>query len=189
MTRDPHPWASDLHLLHDQVWQRLTRGVGDRHAPSRHPTLATVTPDGMPRARMVVLRRADPTARTLDVHTDIRSTKVAELMATPFAALHVWDGSAHLQIRAEAEVTITTGTDVAEIWNRVPMPSRSSYGGTPAPGTPITDSLEYEKMADPDRFAVLQLRITVLDILHLGKDHRRARFERALGWKGEWLAP
>ncbi len=151
--------------------------MGDRHPPARHPTLATVTPEGLPRARTVVLRRADAASGTLDVQTDIQSTQVAELQATPFAALHVWNGSAHLQIRAEVEVMIASGEDVADIWARVPQPSRSSYGGTPAPGRPIIDSLDYEKLADPDRFAVLRLRIMALHILHLGPAHRRARFE------------
>lgn len=163
--------------------------MGDRHAPARHPTLATVTPDGRPRARTVVLRRADASAGTLDVHTDLESPKVAELRATPFAALHVWDGSAHLQIRAEVEVMIASGQEVADIWAGVPQTSRSSYGGTPGPGISIADSLDYAKHSDPNRFAVLQLHILTLDILHLGPVHRRARFERHSAWQGEWLAP
>lgn len=189
MTDALHPWASDLPALYSQVWQRLVRGVGDRHSPSRHPTLATVTPEGRPRARTVVLRRADRLSGTLDIHTDLRSAKVAELQATPFASLHVWDGSAHLQIRAEADVTIASGADVAEIWVRVPETSRSSYGGTPVPGSPIDDGLAYTRLAEPARFAVLQLRITAIDVLHLGREHRRARFERAGEWQGVWLSP
>ena len=114
---------------------------------------------------------------------------MTELQATPFAALHVWDGSAHLQIRAEAEVTIASGNAANDIWMGVPERSRSSYGGEPAPGSVIDDSLAYARQANPDRFAVLQLHIVALDVLHLGKDHRRARFERALTWKGVWLSP
>jgi pyridoxamine 5'-phosphate oxidase len=109
MKSDPHPWASDLAGLHSEVWLRLTRGVHDRHAPARHPTLATVSPDGRPQARTVVLRAADKAAGTLDIHTDLRSAKVADLRATPFAALHVWDAAAHLQLRLEAQFTLLTG--------------------------------------------------------------------------------
>ena len=42
MTTDPHAWAANLDTLYAQVWARLVRGVGDRHAPARHPTFATV---------------------------------------------------------------------------------------------------------------------------------------------------
>jgi pyridoxine/pyridoxamine 5'-phosphate oxidase len=64
MTTVLHPWAADLSDLHAQVWTRLMRGVRDRRASSRHPTLATVTPDGKPQARTVVLRAADISAGT-----------------------------------------------------------------------------------------------------------------------------
>ena len=189
MKPDLHPWAADLSLLYAEVWTRLTRGVHDRHAPARHSTLATVTPDGRPQARTVVLRAADKLAATLDIHTNIQSAKVQELRATPFAALHVWDASAHLQLRLEARVTILTGQDVAAIWAGVPAASRLSYGSSPAPGQPIAQALAYSKEPDPSCFAVLRLTVSTTDALHLGPNHRRARFDRTDGWAGEWLAP
>ena len=189
MKADPHPWASDLAQLHAEVWLRLSRGVHDRHAPARHPTLATVSPDGRPQARTVVLRAADKAAGTVDIHTDLRSAKVGDLRATPFAALHVWDASAHLQLRLEAQVTLLTGQDVAAIWNRVPEASRGAYGSMPAPSEPILQALDYTKAADPSSFAVLRLEILAVDALHLGPNHRRARFDRDNGWAGAWLAP
>ncbi len=188
-TPDPHPWASSLSEIYAQVWMRLLRGVRDRRAPTRHPTLATVTPDGRPQARTVVLRAADKQTGSLEIHTDLHSTKVVELIAVPFASLHVWDASAHLQLRLEANVIILKDEDVAEIWARVPEPSRLSYGGSPAPGQPISGALAYNKIADPASFAVLQLNIQTIDVLHLGPSHRRARFDRYSNWAGAWLAP
>ena len=189
MKADPHPWACDLSQLYAEVWARLTRGVHDRHAPARHPTLATVTPEGRPQARMVVLRAADKPAGTLDIHTDLRSAKVGDLRVTPFAALHVWDAAAHLQLRLEAQVTLLTGLDVAAIWASVPAVSRLSYGSTPAPGQPIAQALDYTKAADATSFVVLRLQISTVDALHLGPNHRRARFDRQNEWSGAWLAP
>lgn len=182
-------WASDLALLHAEVWRQLTRGVHDRHASARHPTLATVSPDGRPQARTVVLRAADKTAGMLAIHTDLRSAKVTDLRATPFVALHIWDTSAHLQVRIEAHVTILTGPDVAATWQGVPEASRGAYGTTPAPGQPIAQALDYAKAADSACFAVLQLRLSTIDALHLGQNHRRARFDRQNDWAGTWLAP
>ena len=189
MKADPQPWACDLSQLYAEVWTRLTRGVHDRHAPARHPTLATVSPEGRPQARTVVVRATDKVAGTLDIHTDIQSAKVQELRATPFAALHVWDASAPLQLRLETRVTILTGQDVAAIWAGGPAASRMSYGSSLAPGQPIVQAPAYSKEPDPSCFAVLRLTVSTTDALHLGPNHRRARFDRTDGWAGEWLAP
>ena len=189
MEHDPHPWATSLDTLHGQVWALLVRGVRDRRASTRHLTLATVTFDGLPAARTVVLRAANKEFATLDVHTDLHAGKVKDVRATPFAAIHVWDASAHLQIRLKADVTMLTGDDVAGLWSRVPEGSRQAYGGTPQTGKPISDSLAYHKDPDPTSFVVLRLSITQMDILHLGLRHRRACFERSDQWVGQWLAP
>ncbi len=189
MNADPHPWACDLVPLYAEVWTRLTRGVHDRHAPARHPTLATVTPQGRPRARTVVLRAADKATGTLDIHTDLRSSKIADLRATPFAELHVWDTSAHLQLRIEAHVKILSGEEVQATWRAIPEASRLSYGSDPAPGQPIARSLDYTKTSDPDSFVVLRLVVDSVDALHLGQNHRRAKFDRHDSWAGIWLVP
>ena len=189
MTADPHAWASELRTLHAQVWARLSRGVHDRHAAARHPTLATVGTDGRPQARTVVLRAADAASGTLHLYTDRHSAKVAELRATPLAALHVWDASAHLQLRIDAEVTISTGAEIAGVWASVPEASRYAYSSTATPGRPIPEALAYTKTPDPATFALLCLNVEAIDALHLGRDHRRARFERRDDWAGQWLVP
>jgi pyridoxamine 5'-phosphate oxidase len=186
---DPHPWASDLETLHAQVWARLTRGVRDRHAPSRHPTFATVSPDGQPEARTVVLRSADMTAGTLDVHTDLRSAKIAALRINPRAALHVWDHSAHLQTRINVQVTILTGDAVAHYWEKLPEAGRANYGTTPAPGEPISQSLDYIKKPDQSIYAVLSCKVQNVDVVHLGPQHRRASFDYTKNRAAQWLVP
>jgi pyridoxamine 5'-phosphate oxidase len=189
MTTDQHAWAAKLTTLHAHVWTRLTRGVNDRHAPARHPTLATVGTDGVPQARTVVLRAADPEPGTLTLYTDRHSAKVAELRANPLAALHIWDAAAHLQIRIEAAVTIGTGAESAGVWAGVPEASRYAYSSTATPGQPIPEALAYTKTPDPAAFALLCLSVEAIDALHLGRDHRRARFERRDDWAGQWLVP
>lgn len=184
-----HPWAETLPQLHDHLWSRLIRGVHDRHAPARHPTLATVSPSGMPQARTVVLRGADKQAATLTLYTDVHSDKVKALHTTPVAALHVWDATAHLQTRIEANVTVLTGDAAHEHWKRVPEHSRSAYSCGPAPGEPITDALAYTKTPDQQAFAVLLLQVNTIDALHLGPKHRRALFTREDGWAGQWVVP
>lgn len=180
-------WFETLEGVHAHVWARLAAGVADRTAPAREVVLATTSPTGWPEARTVVLRGA--AAGVLEVHTDLHSAKVASLRADPRAALHVWDAGAALQIRIEARVSIHSGAEVADTWARVPDPSRQSYGVTPPPGQPIADALAYVKKPDAATFAVLRCAVEAIDAVHLGSQHRRARFERLGGWAGQWLAP
>lgn len=189
MKRDLHQWADDLDNLRAEIWRRLKRGVHDRRASARYPTLATVSAKGLPQQRTVVLRAADEGAATLRVYTDLHSGKIADLRACPVAALHIWDNAAHLQMRLQARVSILTGPEVAHIWAQLPEAARLSYGSTPSPGTALANALAYEKHPSEAAFAVLHLELQDMDILHLGPQHRRARYQRSDSWQGHWCAP
>ncbi len=178
----------ELAALLEDIWQRLGRGVADRRAAARHPVFATQAGSGGGEARVVVLRGVDRGDATLEVHTDARSGKVADLACVPRATLLVWDARARLQMRLRAEVTVTRG-DAAR-WARVPGPARRAYGGAPAPGTPIPAPDAYTPAPDPAQFAVLACRLEEIDALRLDDaGHRRALFLRAEGWRGQWLVP
>ncbi|MFN3824871.1 MAG: pyridoxamine 5'-phosphate oxidase family protein [Pseudorhodobacter sp.] len=171
----------------DEAWMRLARGVTNRRSPSRHPTFVTVSPEGWPEARTVVLRGADRGAARLEVHTDLATAKVAALRANPRAALHIWEPRADLQIRAALRVEIVPQAEGR--WDRIPEASRAAYGTIPAPGTEIASAFDYEKPVDSVRFAALICTVEMFDLVHLGPRHRRARFAAADGWQGQWLAP
>ncbi len=189
MHPEQHDWARSLDGLHDQVWKRLARGVADRRAPGRHPTLATVDAQGMPQARTVVLRAADREAATLRVYTDRTADKVEEVRNTPWAAIHIWDNVAHLQMRLSATVTILTGEPVLPVWSQLSDHARRCYGFQPGSGAPLADGLDYDRWPDPGAFAILQLQLEQIEALHLGHHHRRARFRRDDQWGGQWLVP
>jgi len=189
MLHNPHPWTTTLEGLHTEVWTRLVRGVHDRRAAARHPTLATVAPSGAPQLRTVVLREADRARARLRVYTDAQSAKVAELRARAQAALHVWDSGAHLQMRLSASVTILTGEAVADLWDQLSNGARLAYGSEPAPGQPLPEALAYRKLPDLGAFVVLDFSVEEMDILYLGAQHRRARFTRKDDWSGVWCAP
>lgn len=189
MSLSPHPWATELTTMHTHIWLLLMRGVADRRAAARHPTLASVTPDNRPKARTVVLRAADKGSAWLDIHTDKRAKKVAELTANPFTTLHIWNSSAHLQIRFEARAYFLTERQTAEIWVRVPEGSRAAYRTMPPPSSPIEDALAYKEVTDLNEFGVIRFEIDMIDALHLGPQHRRARFCRGDNWAGQWLVP
>lgn len=182
-------WYETLEGLFGQAKQVLSQGVSDRRAPARNLTMATVSPEGWPEARTVVLRAFDGAAMTLDVHTDLTSNKISSLAANARAAFHVWEPDLKVQLRNSCEVEVLKGEAVRPLWEKVPDPSRQSYGITPPPGTPIGDALAYVKEPDPATFAVLRCEIAHIDVVHLGYQHRRAMFARFNAWTGQWLSP
>ena len=179
-------WFETLDGTERRVWQMLGRGVAD--SPARHPVLATRGVDAGAETRVVVLRRVDAEARRLEVHTDVRSGKVAELRADPACALLVWDAKASLQMRLRAVADIIVGD--AEAWARIPPGAQRVYGGSPAPGARLAYPQDHKPYATLEAFARIVLEVREVETLYLGADlHRRARFERDKDWSGVWLAP
>lgn len=186
MMGDPGPELADWPAF---VWAILAAGVRDAGAAARLPVMATQGAAGWPEARTVVLRAADAGAGTLDVHTDVLSTKVAELRVTPRATLHVWDAAAAMQIRLRCDVAVLSGAAVRAAWDLVPDLSRLSYGAVPPPGSAVAGPGDFVSRPGAARFAVLRCAVVAMDLLHLGRPHRRAGFARADGWRGQWLVP
>ncbi|WP_108815643.1 pyridoxamine 5'-phosphate oxidase family protein [Loktanella sp. Alg231-35] len=182
-------WFETTQGTWDALWATLARGVADADHPARRPTFATVSSDGWPEARTIVLRSADPQAAEITVHTDLFSDKIKSLTKTPRAALHVWDESQQLQIRLQTEVSIQSGAKTSALWDKIPDHAQQSYGVTPSPGTVIDGALGYLKEPDPATFALLICRVMHVDAVHLGAVHRRVSFSRARHWDGQWLSP
>lgn len=182
-------WFTTHAGIWNKLWQVLERGVADGQHPARLPGFATVSPEGWPEMRTVVLRTADREAGVVSVHTDLFSDKIASLRKNPRAALLIWDKDEALQIRLSCDVAIASGDAVRALWERVPDHAQQSYGVTPPPGTVIPDALSYDKTPDPASFAVLTCRIVVIDAVHLGAAHRRVRFTRDGDWQAVWLSP
>jgi hypothetical protein len=182
-------WFETTKGTWDQMWSILARGVADAKHPARRPTFATVSPQGWPEARTVVLRSADPATCEVTVHTDLYSDKIKSLTATPRTALHIWVPEQDVQIRLQAEVIIQSGDATRALWDRIPDHAQQSYGVTPPPGTVIATALDYLKEPDPATFAVLVCALTDIDVVHLGTDHRRVSFSRVRHWQGQWLSP
>ncbi len=182
-------WFTTLDGLRARAWGMLARGVADARHPCRLPTVCTVSPDGWPEARTMVLRSADQGAAVVTLHTDLQSGKLASLQANPRVALHVWLRPQALQIRLQAEVTVQSGADVRPLWDKIPDHAQQSYGVTPPPGAPIGAALDYVKQPDPATFAVLSCRVMQIDLVHLGDQHRRAAYSRSDDWAGQWLSP
>jgi pyridoxine/pyridoxamine 5'-phosphate oxidase len=182
----------DLATFEAACWSHLVRAAADKRAAFNTLVLSTIGLDGAPSARTVVLRRVDRTLRTVHIHTDTRSQKIAELRHAPSVALVGWDPRAHLQVRLVGEASIHLGDPIAaDGWARSHAGARRLYAQATAPGTPIATPADFDPPEDTEAgfecFTVLVIGITALEALQLGRvGHRRARFTATAA---SWLAP
>jgi pyridoxamine 5'-phosphate oxidase len=185
------------------AWRLLVRGGADRRSPLHTPVVASVDAAGLPQARVMVLRKADPADATLRFHTDARSPKVVQLDGKPVSVL-AYHAAEQVQLRISG--TARTGRSVAEvdaIWDQSTPFARRCYLAEQPPGTPLPGPASglpawiEGQQPTPDQllparpnFAVLWVEVTAIDWLHLANSgHRRAVFRADEGWTGEWLAP
>jgi pyridoxamine 5'-phosphate oxidase len=166
-------------------------------------TLATAGADGVPSARMLLLRGVDQ--RGFVFYTNYESRKAAELAANPRAALVFWWGELQRQVRVEGRVQRTSHEESAAYFRTRPPGSRLGAWASP------------QSRVIPSR-AVLDERVAELAARHPGGDiplppfwggyrlvpevvelwqgrpnrlHDRLRYTRAPGggWRIERLAP
>lgn len=181
MTAAPtSPPPDDLEAILADCWTTLRRAVVDRRHPFRLPTLAT-TDHGIPDARTVVLRSADPDTWTIACHTDRRSPKFHQLAQHPQCAWVFYDPNARTQLRINTNASLHTDDTIADAaWAASHPGARDCYRAvrppsTPAPGpaAPEPDQTESGR----DRFAVVRARVLSIDWLFLHHaGHRRALF-------------
>lgn len=168
-------------------WRLLRDAAFSRTATERQLALATVSPDGHPQVRTVVLRSANQDTGRLTIFTDVQSRKVTELSARPEAEILFWSEDNRVQLRLKAKIEVLNNTDA---WKNLNDEGRLSYGKLPVPGTPIERADGFKVTSDPAAFAVLSCDLRAMDVLYLGDQHKRAVFERAGdGWAGTWIVP
>ena len=166
-------------------------------------TIASATSDGVPSARLVVLRGLQ---RGLAFFTDLTSDKGAELAANPRAAavLH-WLRPVHRQVRVAGPVEPVTEEEANEYWRTRPAATRrnaaASYQSSvianqAALQTRVKD-MQLRHLADTDLprpqrwggFRVLPDRIEFWQESPDGL-HDRIRYRRSgQGWTTERLSP
>jgi pyridoxine/pyridoxamine 5'-phosphate oxidase len=196
---------SALATAGDALWQRLGRATKDRRSAWHTPVVATVSPEGLPSARVMVLRGADRATATLRLHTDVRAAKVAHLRRNPGVAILFYDAGAKLQLRVEGEGRIEADGPAADAaWAATRLLGRRCYTAPVAPGAPADGpvsglpahlearepTLDESETGRPN-FSALVVRIRALEFLYLAMTgHIRGRFEASdEGWDGHFLIP
>lgn len=185
----------DLFAAEDQAWRLLQRGVADRHAASRHPSLVTVDAEGRLQVRTVVLRRVEPEARVLGFHSDRRSQKVHALQALPSCAVHVYDSRRRLQLRVSGQAAVhLDGAAVDAEWQRLPPGSRDSYAVLAAPGSVVAHPTQGLERGDDawarSQFCYITIAVQSIEALWLRPSgHLRAGFFYDPPAPSEWWVP
>lgn len=169
----------------------------------RTMTLATCTPRGAD-ARMVVLRKVNPTHKYLWFYTDARTEKVLQLEAFPMATLLLWDETSQVQLRLKIETRLHTDDYIADDhWQHVTAREQKLYLSEPIPGSEVAkpypgypDDLANQLPSDDERavarknFAVIECRVLRMEYLHLSKQGQtRACFQYEPESRLAWLAP
>jgi pyridoxine/pyridoxamine 5'-phosphate oxidase len=170
----------DLAVLEHHVVERLSQAVMSRRGAWRTPVLATIATDGAPTARTVVIRRLDPEARLMEIFTDARSAKIAQIAAEPRVALTFWDPDAAEQLRVVGRAHRVEDASLVDArWEAIGPRGQEIYAESSA-GT------------GRDRLMVLHVVWQEWDWLWIGDiTHRRAR----LHWTAEgtvqaaWIDP
>ncbi len=152
---------------------------------AKHPfhvaTVSTVTTNGIPRSRSVVLRHFDYKAQEISFHTDLRSPKIKDLRTCSTLCLHWYDPASRVQIRLIASATVHHQDGRAEqAWNASRTTSRACYGTPNAPGRTMNQFPPAPAIPEADdhtgyaHFVVVACRFDELDVLTLhASGHQR----------------
>jgi pyridoxamine 5'-phosphate oxidase len=112
-------------------------------------TLATVTPDGRPAARIVLLRGLDD--RGFAFFTNHDSRKCRELAANPWAALVLCWPELHRQVRVEGQVEQTTAQESDEYFASRPRGNQLSAWASPQSEVVASRALLEQWMEERER--------------------------------------
>jgi len=101
-------------------------------------SLATVTPDGRPTARMVLLKQVD--AEGFVFFTNYQSSKAKQLEINPYAALVFYWVQLDRQVRVEGRVTKTSAEESATYFQT--RPRESQIGAWASPQSEVISARE-----------------------------------------------
>jgi pyridoxamine 5'-phosphate oxidase len=159
--------------------------------------LASVAVDGTPRLRTLVFR-GWAAASELDLLTDGRSAKVAELRHQPAVELGWLLPRARCQFRLRGRLLVLPveqeASERQRHWQGL-MPEGRALWGWPPPGEPLEAGACFpaelgDQLPIPDSFQLLRIGLEQVELLELtNHPHRRRRWCREDGWREQHLNP
>jgi pyridoxamine 5'-phosphate oxidase len=181
-------------------WRPLLKAAQRREGRSPHARwlqLASLGLDGAPRVRTLVFR-CWVDAHSLDLFTDGRSNKAAELQAEPRLELCWLLPKARCQFRLRGDrLSLNAEAEAQQRrrhWHQL-SPGARALWGWPPPGAPFDPAAAFpSELADgsplPECFELLRIQISQVELLELtGHPHQRRRWRADQGWAEHWLNP
>ena len=192
-----------LENINKEIWNLIESGVNDITSSFHFPSLSTISLDGNPTSRTVVLRSVNYEKKTMSFNTDIRSSKWQEMNKNANISMHIYDFNKKTQIRIVGQAMLNYNNKAWEdAWNSSTIMGKECYS-TPCNPSTIIDNPEIIdknikdikfKSDELDQFKVnfgrIDIKIMSIDwlyLLHTG--HRRAKFTYNENIEMVWLAP
>ncbi len=187
------------------IWQSLAGGASSERHPWNEGSFSTIAVDPMgracPRSRTVILRRADRTKLTVDLHTDLRSAKIDELR-NPNVCWLFYASATKIQLRLEGSASLIVGDEADDAWAETSTRSRAAYVSREPPGRaaagphPPDTSDRSVSSAESERgrpnFAIVRTVVRSADWLYLKREgHVRARllYQESGQCDCQWVVP
>ena len=188
--------TQDAAAFIEEALGRLGRALGERGDDLRNIQLATVTADGSPQLRTMVLRgleRRQPPC--LEVHSDARADKVRDIAAgRDRVSLLALASEAQLQLRFEGVAAAHRDDALArERWDSLSEGGRKPYGLRADPGSVIAAPSDQPHLPPDEQarqFVVLRVTVASIDVLRLGAHGAQTRaFRRydGAGDRANWI--
>lgn len=189
------------------VWHSLAAGATVGKHPWATGCLTTIAKNvdeqSCPSSRTVVLRRCDVEERSIDFHTDVRSSKVQELECGQAAVCWLfYHPSTKIQLRLQGTASVLNDRQADAAWESVSLLSRSAYLSFEPPSKAVAGSQppstteRFVELAESERgrenFRLVRTQVELVDLLYLRQGgHVRASI--AYGEKSSvelsWLVP
>jgi pyridoxamine 5'-phosphate oxidase len=154
-------------FLQFQHW--FTQAVNAQVIEPNAMTLATITPEGRPAARIVLLKDFDE--RGFVFYSNFQSRKGQEMAQTPAAALVFWWGELERQVRIEGSITLVSDSEADAYFQS--RPRGSQLGAWVSSQSQVIENR-----------TVLEDRLNRLD-----RDYRDSPIPRPPHWGGYRLVP
>jgi PPOX class probable FMN-dependent enzyme len=163
-------------------WFPLYMAAYHRNRKDRAVQVATVSLDGLPEVRTVILRGVSAAGEPY-FFSDSRSNKTIALNENPTVEMCCWWRSTSEQFRLRGEVTLVTSSEGEwgkrrqELWLSQGEDNRALFLSV-APGSPlikIKERIADEKIA-PEQFILVLLNVLHVDYLRLARPHERRKF-------------
>ena len=180
----------------DDALSALERSLHDRGSDLRNVQLATVSPDGLPQIRTLVLRGFERSPARAEMHSDGRAGKTRDIAHASSVALLAWSAADHLQLRLEGTARLHQGDDVARArWDKLSPGARKAYGLRSTPGRDKADPGDQSHLSPEEQFrqfVVIEVALSAVDVLRLGPDGDQTRAAGRFtptGVEASWIGP